>query len=251
MHNRGIFLRIGGIIDVSTKEWPKKVVSVIFTIGCNYKCDFCQNKPLLDPKAGEDWDIDSIINRIEKNFLIDGVSITGGEPTLQKEIIFLCKALKEIKKLISIDTNGSHPEIIRRLLPYVNRIALDLKAPLEADDDRLRQIINTDSNPKKIEDTIEIVQNSKNIQFEIRTTYAKKLLTQDDLKKILNYLKKINFTGDYVIQQYQFSDGVGVEYKDLFEEPTFEEIKKILKRYKKLPYKVYVRAREIGYTQVI
>jgi len=244
-------LRIGRIIDVSTKDWPKKVVSVIFTIGCNYRCAFCQNKPLLEPEAGEDLDIDLIKNRIEKNFLIDGVSITGGEPTLQKEIIYFCKNLRDIKKLVSIDTNGSRPEIIERLLPFINRIALDLKAPLENDGERLKQIINIDSNPQKIKDTINIVQNSKNIQFEIRTTYVKKLLTPDDLKKILNYLKKIDFTGNYVIQQYQFSDGVGAEYKELFKEPTFEEIKKIVEGYKKLPYKVYVRAREIGYKQVI
>lgn len=245
------FLRIGGIIDVSTKDWPKKVVSVIFTIGCNYKCKFCHNTPLLDPKAGEDWNINSIKNRIEKNFLIDGVSITGGEPTLQIEIIPLCKILKEINQLVSVDTNGSHPEIIKLLLPYVNRIALDLKAPLELNSNRLKQIINTNLNPQKIKDTIKIVQNSKNIQFEIRTTYVKKLHTPDDLKSIINYLKKINFNGDYVIQQYQYSDSVGENYKDLFEEPSFEEIKDILNDYENLSYKIYVRAREIGYTQII
>lgn len=245
------FLRIGGIIDVSTKDWPKKVVSVIFTIGCNYKCKFCHNKPLLDPTAGEDWNINSIRNRIEKNFLIDGVSITGGEPTLQIDIIPLCKILKEIKKLVSVDTNGSHPEIIKLLLPYVNRIALDLKAPLELNGNRLKQIIITNLDPQKIKETIKIVQSSKNIQFEIRTTYVKKFHTPDDLKSIMNYLKKINFTGDYVIQQYQYSDGVGENNKELFEEPSFEEIKDILNDYKNLPYKIYVRAREIGYTQII
>lgn len=244
-------MRIGGIIDVSTKDWPKRVVSVIFTIGCNYKCKFCHNKPLLDPKAGEDWTINSIKNRIEKNFLIDGISITGGEPTLQKEIIYFCKALKKIKKLVSVDTNGSHPEIIEGLLPYVARIALDLKAPLELNGNRLKQIINTNLNPQKIKDTIKIVQSSKNIQFEIRTTYVKKLHTPDDLKSIINYLKKINFNGDYVIQQYQYSDGVGENYKELFEEPSFEEIKDILNDYENLSYKIYVRAREIGYTQII
>jgi len=244
-------LRIGGIIDVSTKDWPKKVVSVIFTIGCNYKCKFCHNKPLLDPNAGEDWTIDSIRNRIEKNFLIDGISITGGEPTLQKDIIYFCKILKEIKKLVSVDTNGSHPEVIEGLLPYVARIALDLKAPLELNGNRLKQIINTNLDPKKIKDTIKIVQSSKNIQFEIRTTYVKKLHTPDDLKSIIDYLKKIDFNGDYVIQQYQYSDGVGENYRELFEEPPFEEIKDILNNYENLPYKIYVRAREIGYKQII
>jgi len=153
--------------------------------------------------------------------------------------------------LVSVDTNGSHPEIIEGLLPYVARIALDLKAPLELNGNRLKQIINTNLNPQKIKDTIKIVQSSKNIQFEIRTTYVKKLHTPDDLKSIINYLKKINFNGDYVIQQYQYSDGVGENYKELFEEPSFEEIKDILNDYENLSYKIYVRAREIGYTQII
>jgi pyruvate formate lyase activating enzyme len=244
-------MKIAGFIDASTKDWPKKAVSVIFTVGCNYKCKFCHNKPLLDPNAGEDITSDLISEKIEKNFLVDGVSITGGEPTLQKDLIDLCKSLRRLNKEVSVDTNGSHPEIVEMLLPYVNRIALDLKAPLDPDGKRLKEIANANINPKNTLETIEIVQKAKNVQFEIRTTYVKKIHNPEDIKNIINLLKEFNFTGDYVIQQYQYSEGVGEENKELFEEPSFEEIENILNGYYKLPFKVFVRAREIGYKKII
>lgn len=245
-------MRIGGFIDASTKDWPKKVVAVIFTVGCNFNCKFCQNKPLLEPSAGEDLTIDSILDRLKNNFLIDGVSITGGEPMLQKDLIQVCEEISKLDMLVSVDTNGSKPEVIEKLLPYINRIALDLKVPLDSDEKRAREIINANIIPQKIRKSIELVQHSKNTQFEIRTTYVKKLHIPSDLIDIMNYLKNINFPGDYVVQQYQYSDGVGEKYMEMFEEPTFEEIKDIITSYtSKIPFNVFARARGIGYKKLI
>jgi pyruvate formate lyase activating enzyme len=118
-------MRIGGIIDVSTKDIPNKCCMVIFTVGCNLNCSFCQNKYLLDLNVGKDWKIKEILEYVKSNFLVDSLSITGGEPTLQEDLIELCKEIKKIGKYISLDTNGTNPKIIKELIPYIDRVALD------------------------------------------------------------------------------------------------------------------------------
>lgn len=243
-------MRIGGFIDASTKDWPKKAVAVIFTVGCNFNCKFCHNKPLLQLDAGEDLTIDAIIERIKDNFLVDSVSITGGEPTLQKDLLEVCKQLKSAGKLVSVDTNGSNPDVIGDILPFVDRIAMDIKGPIESDDARLTEIVNTNIESRKINESFNIVQKSAISEFEIRTTYVNKLHIPSDLKQILTYLKMKNFTGTYVIQQYQYSDGVGVEYKDIYEEPSLKEIVTILEDISDLPFDVFVRTREVGLKKI-
>jgi pyruvate formate lyase activating enzyme len=76
-------MKIGGILDISTKDIPHKSTMVIFTVGCNFKCEFCHNKYLLQSNVGREYSIDELIEKISTNLLVSGVSITGGEPTLQ------------------------------------------------------------------------------------------------------------------------------------------------------------------------
>jgi pyruvate formate lyase activating enzyme len=122
-------MRIGGIIDISTKDIPNISAIVLFTVGCNLNCGFCHNKFLLDPNVGKEMDVAEIIRKIRENRLISGVSISGGEPTLQSDIFDLCGLIKNIGKYVSLDTNGTNPEIIERILPFIDRLALDLKVP--------------------------------------------------------------------------------------------------------------------------
>ncbi|MFX0033727.1 MAG: radical SAM protein, partial [Candidatus Hodarchaeota archaeon] len=112
-------MRIGGIVDISTKDIPGKTSMVIFTIGCNLNCSFCHNKYLLNPEAGRDLEIDEILDHVKSNLLVSWVSVSGGEPTLQKDIIELCKEIQKVGKYVNIDTNGTNPEMIKRLLPYI------------------------------------------------------------------------------------------------------------------------------------
>ena len=91
-------MRIGGIIDISTKDIPEKTSMVIFTVGCNLQCEFCHNKPLLDVNVGQEFEIEYILKRIEENILINAISITGGEPLLQKGLIDLCDNIKKTGK---------------------------------------------------------------------------------------------------------------------------------------------------------
>ena len=93
-----------------------------------------------------------------------------------------------MRKYISIDTNGTNPEAIKHLLPFINRVALDLKGPLIRK--RLNEITNSDVDPKLITETFNIVNKREAIDFEIRTTYVEQLMKPEDIHTIITFLKK-------------------------------------------------------------
>ncbi|MEM4576977.1 MAG: anaerobic ribonucleoside-triphosphate reductase activating protein [Candidatus Nezhaarchaeales archaeon] len=128
-------VKIGGIVDVSTVDWPLKICNVVFFSGCNFRCPFCQNGRLVDPSYGKVLEVDEVIKLVLRSKpLIDGVVISGGECTLQAEgLIDLCRELKRKSLSVGIDTNGSIPNVIEELLKeqLVDRVAIDIKAPLD------------------------------------------------------------------------------------------------------------------------
>ena len=240
-------MRIGGIIDVSTVDIPNKSSMVIFTVGCNLNCEFCHNKYLLSHSAGKDVLIPKLVEQINSNVLANSISITGGEPTLQEDLPLLCQELNRIGKYVSVDTNGTFPNVIKKLLPYIHRIALDLKGPLYQE--RIASITNSKVNIRLIQESFELINEANNIDFEIRTTYVVKLMIPNDIHEIIEFLRNNNFQGNFVLQQYQFSEGVGKELKDKFQKPEQATLLTILKRYRMLdlPFKIYLRDDKVGY----
>ena len=243
-------MRLGGIIDISTKDIPGISSMVLFTVGCNFKCEFCHNKYLLHPNVGRDYKIEELKDMISTNLLVSGVSITGGEPTLQPDLFELCKEIKKLGKYLSIDTNGSNPEVIKKIAPFINRVALDLKGPPEQK--KLRKIAGVNVNIDKILKTIIFVNSQRQVDFEIRTTFVGKLLNTDDINDILLFLKNVGFEGNFVLQQYQFFEGVGEEFKKVFTKPGHDILVDILKKYehKDLPFKMFLRDDFIGYCSI-
>jgi pyruvate formate lyase activating enzyme len=245
-------MKIGGILDISTKDIPYKSAMVLFTVGCNFKCKFCQNKYLLQPNVGREYGIKELIDKISSNLLVSGVSITGGEPTLQKDLPELCREIKKVGKYLSIDTNGSNPVVIKKISPYINRIALDLKGPFESE--KLEKITGVKVDITNIRETLEHLKTQKDIDFEIRTTYVESLLSLIDVENILNSLKELEFSGNFVLQQYQFFEGVGEEFKKIFSKPEHDTLVNILKPYRDLklmlPFKIFLRDEIVGYCAI-
>ncbi|MFX1327818.1 MAG: anaerobic ribonucleoside-triphosphate reductase activating protein [Promethearchaeota archaeon] len=243
-------MRIGGIIEISTKDIPHRSSMVIFTVGCNFNCKFCHNKYLLQPNVGREYSIAELIDKINTNSLVSGVSITGGEPTLQKDLFDLCKEIqKKTNKYISIDTNGSNPETIEKIIPFINRLALDLKGPVSLE--KYEKIIGSKVNIEEIIKTIDILNPKKKIDFEIRTTYVEYLLKPKDLEDIILFLKDIKFKGNFVLQQYQYREGVGKEFKEIFSKPEHEVLVNLLEPYKDLDlgFKLFLRDEIVGYSR--
>ena len=243
-------MRIGGIVDISTKDIPNKSTMVIFTVGCNLSCEFCHNKYLLHEGVGRDIDVPKLMEQIKSNMLVSSVSISGGEPTLQKDLLELCKEIKNVGKYISIDTNGTNPKSITELLPYINRIALDIKGPLSSK--RLAKITGNQVPFTLIIETFRIVNDHEEIDFEIRTTYVGNLMKPNDIDKIILFLRKNQFRGSFVLQQYQYSEGVGEEHKLKFQKPEHFTLLNILKPYRNmdLPFQIYLRDDIVGYSRI-
>jgi len=243
-------MRVGGIVDISTKDIPNKSTMVIFTVGCNLSCGFCHNKYLLHEGVGRDIDVPELMEQIKSNMLVSGVSISGGEPTLQKDLLELCIEIKNVGKYISIDTNGTNPKSILELLPYISRVALDLKGPLN--NKRLFKITGNQVNFNLIIETFRTVNNHEDIDFEIRTTYVENLMKPSDIDKIILFLKKNQFRGNFVLQQYQYSEGVGEENRLKFQKPEHITLLNILKPYRnmELPFQIYLRDDIVGYSMI-
>jgi len=187
---------IGGLQKTSLLDYPDKISSVIFTCGCNFRCSYCHNPHLVE-KAEAKIDEKELLETLErrKNY-IDAVVVTGGEPTIQKDIKDFLKKIKDMAFLIKLDTNGAEPEILEDLLKnkLIDYVAMDIKAPL----DLYKDITNTDIDAEKIKRSIELVMNS-GLDYEFRTTAYPKL-SIDDFRKILQLIKGAK---RYFIQQFE------------------------------------------------
>ncbi len=171
---------IGGFQKFSLIDYSGKISSIIFTRGCNFDCVYCHNKELIRTNGHNnvitpEKIMDFLKNRREK---LDAVVITGGEPTLQPDLINFMREIKHLGFLVKLDTNGSKPEIIQEALnaETVDYIAMDIKAPPE----KYFEITKKEIDPQKIQQSINIIQNS-GIGHEFRTTVVKSLLSEADI----------------------------------------------------------------------
>jgi len=127
---------IKGFLETSFVDWPGKICSVIFFPRCNFRCGYCHNGPLvLRPETLTTVDFTAILQYLEaKRGWIDGVCVTGGEPTLQECLPLVLAALRERRFAVKLDTNGSNPDVLEALFRdgLVDYVAMDIKASLDA-----------------------------------------------------------------------------------------------------------------------
>lgn len=235
------YLRIGGVVELSTVDIPQRACSVVFLAGCNFDCVFCQNSTLIPTNSGELIELTKLVNEISKNILIDSVSITGGEPSLQPALIPLCQELKK-DFYVSVDTNGSISSVVKQLTGIVDRIALDLKCDFTRYADITRAPLHLLGNVKESFNLI----NSSDVDFEVRTTIVPSLIGKDDVITIAQFLSKNRFRGVYILQQF-WNDGDVRELK-ILNSPTRTELIELAKMAmdQGVP-QVAIRTREQGY----
>ncbi|HOK56275.1 MAG TPA: anaerobic ribonucleoside-triphosphate reductase activating protein [bacterium] len=222
-------MKIGAIQKTSLIEFPNILSCIIFTQGCNFRCPYCHNPELVLPeKFGEiipEEEIFDFLNRRKK--YLEGVCITGGEPSIQPDIIDFVKKVKNMGFKVKFDTNGSRPEIIEKLLKegLVDYIAMDLKGPLE----KYKMITGVEVETEKILKSIDIIKNSK-IDYEFRTTVVKKQICIDDFEKIG---KIIEGCKKYFLQKFIPSKLVEEDFikEKTYTDDEFENIKTIMKKY--------------------
>jgi pyruvate formate lyase activating enzyme len=168
-------MRIGGVVDMSTIDWHGNVSLVVFFAGCNFRCPYCQNASLLPLDSGKEVDAEYLRERIDlgRN-LLDAVVVTGGEPLLQPEgIEEIAGITEELGLKLMLNTNGSRSEAVRGLLEagLIDRVALDIKAPLTSEDYARVAGQNGGTLYTEVEKTLELC-NDHGVEVEVRTTVA-------------------------------------------------------------------------------
>jgi len=181
-------------------DYPGRVAATLFTSGCNFRCPFCHNPELVLPErvaALSILDEEEILGEIERRRgFLDGIVLTGGEPTLQPDLPAFAECLKARNVLVKLDTNGSRPEVVRTLLDdgLIDYVAVDIKAPR----DRYEEYAGTAVDPWDIERTIRIVVDGA-ADYEFRTTVAPGL-TVSDIESIADW---IGTAQRYVLQAFR------------------------------------------------
>lgn len=215
---------IGGLQKTSLLDFPEKIAAIVFTMGCNFRCGYCHNPELINGEAKIEEVFEFLKTRQGK---LDGVVITGGEPCLQKDLPEFIKQVKELGFAVKLDTNGSFPEMLEKVLPDLDYVAMDIKAPLE----KYSQIVNVDVDTSKIMKSIEILKNG-GVDYEFRTTVVKSQLSFEDFEKIGQLIQG---APRYYLQRFEASKILdkSLENEKTYSTEEFERIIDILKPYVK------------------
>jgi len=220
---------VGGFQEFSLIDYPGKLCAIVFTQGCNFRCPYCHNSDLVEPKKFmkkiPEEEIFTFLE--ERKGKLDAVSITGGEPTLQKDLIDFIIKSKKMGFLVKLDTNGSNPEILKKIFKkgIVDYISMDVKAPPEKYSDISGSKIDT----SKIKNSIELIKNS-GLNYEFRTTLVKDQLTPEDIEDIGKFIKGAK---NYVLQKFIPKNTLDPEFlkKETYSEKEFEEFRIKLEKY--------------------
>lgn len=194
-------LDIKGFIETSFLDWDGKIVATIYLPNCNFDCPFCHNSSLVKiPQAYETISIEKIEKYlIEHKDFIDGICITGGEPTIHKDkgLYGFVAKIKGHGFKVKFDTNGTSPDAIKYLLEnkLIDFIAMDIKGPLNEKYDELSGV---KVNLKNIKESIKLIMRS-DIPYEFRTTVVPNMLEAADVAAIA---KDIKGAKKYVLQQF-------------------------------------------------
>ena len=208
-------MKIYGLMKTTLLDYPGKVASTIFLGGCNMRCPFCHNMDLVtDYDHIEPISYNSVIEHLNlRKGVIDGVCITGGEPTLQPDLIkFICE-IKNMGLLVKLDSNGTQPAVLNELLAkkLIDYIAIDIKSSFnkypivcglngpDIDPDIVKSLINN------VKTTISFIKNQDYIPYEFRTTVIREYHDEEEFNLIGDMLEG---SDSYYLQNFVCSDFV-------------------------------------------
>jgi pyruvate formate lyase activating enzyme len=200
---------LGGLHKNSFIDYPGKISCVLFMSGCNFDCPYCHNPDLAkgcttDVHKNQSNDLFDLLEK-RKSFL-DGVVISGGEPTIQSDLISLCEKVKNLGYPVKLDTNGSRPSVVQELLEngLVDYIAMDIKT----DPFSYSPWITKNQDPGQLLSSIHIIMKS-GIPYEFKTTCIQPLINEDIIRKISCIIEGAQL---YALQEFQNSDVLHPEF---------------------------------------
>jgi len=222
-------MKIGGIQKVSLIDYPGEVGAIVFTQGCNLRCPYCHNPELVKPELfravlGEQ-DVLSLLR--DRRRYLSAVTVTGGEPCIQDDLVAFLLTLREMGYLVKLDTNGTHPFVLYEVLKKeaVNYVSMDIKAP----PDKYGEIIRVAVDMKNITKSVELIMES-GLPYDFRTTVVKSLLEPRDFEKIGALIRDARL---HILQRFiplQTLDPAFAEEKT-FSDEEMEEAAGIMRTY--------------------
>jgi len=208
-------IQIGGLQKLTLIDFPGRLAATVFLTGCNFRCPFCYSSELVlpekiknQPKISEK-DLFKFLK--ERKSLLEGVVLCGGEPTIYQDLAKFCQKIKKLGYLVKLDTNGSNPKILKKLIVenLLDYVAMDVKLPKE----RYQEVIFAEGiKIKDIEESIKILKEGK-IDYEFRTTVVPTIHQKEDILKIVQWIKPAQ---KYFLQNFRPEKTI---------DPKFEKIK--------------------------
>lgn len=225
-------MNVAGFQKQSLQDYPGHVSSIVFTKGCNFRCGYCHNPELISNYGKNFMDHEEIFSYMGKSKkLLEGVVITGGEPTIQRGLVDFIRRLKDMGYKVKLDTNGSNPGIIKLLIDnkLVDYIAMDYKYPSMY----YMQLVRTDIRGQVIRESRDLLMGS-GLPYEFRTTVVHKMFTEDILRKIAEELdgaetlRLQGFENETVFdKRFKAYPNTGEEHLKALK-PLFKNIKRVI-----------------------
>ncbi|NPV41429.1 MAG: anaerobic ribonucleoside-triphosphate reductase activating protein [Anaerolineae bacterium] len=174
---------LGGLQKFSLVDYPGKTCAILFTRGCNFRCPYCHNPELVWPEQyAPEISLEGVLDFLrQRRGLLEAVTLTGGEPTLQADLPAVARAIKEMGFALKLDSNGSRPDRLRELIEagLVDYVAMDVKAPLS----QYARVCGADVSVEPIYESIALLLRGR-VAYEFRTTVDRALLSEADLFEI-------------------------------------------------------------------
>lgn len=195
-------MNISGVQKLTLLDYPGRIACTVFTDGCNFRCPFCHNAPLVLPEREKQrCDTDAVLEFLEKRQgLYEGLAVTGGEPTLHSDLPDFLRSVKALGYMVKLDTNGTRPDMLTRLIDegLVDRIAMDIK---NSPDAYCAATGMPDADMEAIGRSKDLLLQS-GIDYEFRTTVVRGIHTRESL---VGAAKWIAGAKEYYLQQFKDS----------------------------------------------
>lgn len=216
-------MKITGLMKTTLLDFPGKVACTVFTYGCNFRCEFCHNARLvteINPDNITEEEFFSFLSK--RQGVLDGVCISGGEPTLQKDLPGFIRRIKEMGFAVKLDTNGYEPEILQSLIDegLLDYVAMDIKSSPAG----YSKICGVDINMEKIKKSVSILKEGK-VDYEFRTTCVREHHTQEDFEAIAQWLQG---NSKYYLQHFEDSGNLIGEGLSAFSKKETEAFAQII-----------------------
>lgn len=220
-------MKILGMEKLSLVDFDNHIAATVFTGGCNFRCPYCHNAPLvLDPAGQDALSEEYIFDYLKKRKgVLQGVAITGGEPTLMPDLKEFILKVRELGYEVKLDSNGTRPDVLASFIEekIVDYIAMDIKNSKERYAETV-DVENFDLSP--VEESVKLLKKG-NVEYEFRTTLVKEFISADDIRGIADWLAGAK---RYFLQHFKDSGNCIREDLHEVDEKTAEEWKTIAEK---------------------